>query len=391
MSPAADAVRSGAHRHIYTLGMNHPQSPWLARVAALMAVALTTLAGCTPAPQPAGSPSPSSAPVTAQGLAALTEQEFGVGFAAYADASIKDATTGVVVHAATPGVPEWRVSLAFGPGPDWATGETTCFWENERVVKCVERDGVRLAWNPGGTVYVASARAGGVAVASLAGDDPAPKTPPTGDLSESVRKLIALAQDPRLGTTATPQAPATSWRDDPDCAAAPRAELLPVTPATGQPTEQVTPQALAALLAERIQGTCAAGTSSRTEATVSGTVYLGSADGEKVTAQVRPETYGCKGMDACERRGELTISWQFDLPEEYPAKVRITRPIPGGQLEITHTSHHANAKTKAFPVPLDTLVKLASDKRFGLMVDPALNRAGAELPLCWLLTPRTGG
>ncbi len=370
--------------------MNHPQSPWLARVAVLMAVALTTLAGCTPAPQPAESPSPSPAPVTAQGLAALAEQQFGVGFGAYADSSTEDAPTGIVVHAATPGVPEWWVSLAFGPGPDWATGESTCFWENERVVKCVERDGVRLAWNPGGTVYVASVRTGGVAVATLAGDDPAPKTPPTGELSESVRKLIALAQDPRLGTTATPQAPATSWRDDPDCKAAPRAELLPAIPATGQATEQVTPQALVALLAERVQGTCAAGDSSRTEAAVSGTVYLGSGDGEKVTAQVRPETYGCKGMDVCERRGELTISWQFDVPEEYPATVRITRPIPGGQLEIAHASYHANAKTRAFPVPLDTLVKLASDQRFGLTVDPALNRAGADLPLCWLLISRTG-
>lgn len=96
-------------------------------------------------------------------------------------------------------------------------------------------------------------------------------------------------------------------------------------------------------------------------------------------------------MDACEKRGALTIARQFEVPEEYPATVRVSRAIPGGQLVITHTSEHADDKTRRFPVPLETLPALAGDDRFGFTVGPALNRAGDELSLCWRLAEPTGG
>lgn len=365
--------------------MNHPQL--LRPAVALLVTLLLALAGCSAVPQPAASP----APVTARALAALIEERFGAGAAAYSDDEEELPAWGGLWYPATPEKPSWGVGLGYGPGPEWASGAGTCTARSEYPVRCVERDGVRLAWWPSSdTVWVASARAAGVVVASLAGVA-VPKDPGSAPLSEQLTALVALAADPRADALASaPDRLETRWTDDPRCASAALSPLLAVPPGSGESAEPVTPQALVALIAERVRGTCGFGTSAHDDPSVSGTLYLAPGDGERVTATLRKEVRGCQGMDVCEKRGDLTIAWQFDVPEEYPATVEVTRRVAGGQLVLSHTSHHADATTRRFPVPLETLTALAGDARFAFRVDPALNRAGTASPLCWRLFRPTG-
>lgn len=219
-----------------------------------------------------------------------------------------------------------------------------------------------------------------------------PADPLKDDVTEDVQALIALAKDPRADalTATDPLTATTPWTDDPTCSQSAPVPTSTPPGAGGEPAEAATPQAFVALIAERVSGTCGFGASHAGDPRVSGTLYLGAGDDEKVTVAVTSDKVGCNGMDACETRGNLTIAWQFDVPEEYPATVQVSRAIAGGQLVVTHTSRRANAKTRAFPVPLETLITLASSDRFGFTVDPALNRAGAASPLCWKLLAPTG-
>lgn len=369
--------------------MHHPhRRPGI--VAGLVLLLLATLAGCVTSPQPASSPTP--APVTPHALAALVEQHFGAGTIAYSD----DDDEAVVLYGTEPWAPTREVRVSYGEAPWWATDDAVCrdAGTGTPPVRCAVRDGVRIGWlSDQDTVLVTSPRAGGVVTAAL-GNVRLSQDPRQGDLPQDLVTLIALAKDPRAdATTMAGQLSATTpWTDDPSCSSAPLAPLATAPPRSAEPAERPRPRAFIALIAERVRGTCGwGGIDDPSPPQVTGTLYLGAGDDERVTAAVTREAPSCRGMDACEKRGALTIAWQFDVPEEYPATVRVSRTIPGGHLVITHTSRHANAKTRRFPVPLDTLVALASDDRFGFTVDPALNRAGDELALCWRLSEPTGG
>lgn len=369
--------------------MNHPRGRrW--RLAGLALSLLMALVGCSSGPQPAASPTPE--PVTARALAALVEAHFGAGMSAYAGGDAE----AVVLYGAEPWAPTRDVRLTYDRnGPWWASDDDTCrdAGTGTPPVQCMARDGVRMGWQPElDAVWVASPRANGVVTAAL-GNVRLPTDPRRGELPEEVSTLIALAKDPRAdaATVAGQLDTTTPWTDDPTCSSAPLAPLATAPPRSAEQPQQPTPGAFVALIAERVRGTCGWGTVGGSgEPGVTGTLYLGGGDSERVTAAVTTKMPPCRGMDACEKRGELAVAWQFDVPEEYPATVRVSRAIPGGQLVITHTSRRADATTRAFPVPLETLLVLAGDDRFGFTVDPALNRAGAELPLSWRLIAPTG-
>lgn len=337
------------------------------------------------------------AAVTPRALAHVIEEHFGVGATSFSSGvtGLPIPTQAVVYYAAAPGRPSRGVRLGYGEGPEWAQDEAACSDAGMATpsVTCVSREDVRLGWEEGqGTAQVISARANGVVVAELDGV-PLPADPMRGGLSDDLTKLIALAKDPRAdATTAAGQLSTTTpWTEDPGCESAPQAALATPVPPSGEPAEPATPQAFVALIAERTRGTCGFGSSDADDPAISGTLFLAAGDTERVTAMVSAQPVSCDGMDACEKRGQLTIAWQLDVPEEYPATVRVSRPVPGGHVVITHTSMHANPQTRSFPVPLDTLLSLGSDDRFGFTVDPALNRAGAASSLCWRFVAPTGG
>lgn len=354
-------------------------------IAALGALVLFAVTACSVAPQQ--SPSPTTAPASAQALVAAIERQLGAGMAAFDPSYPDDDWTAVaaVTYPATPGTSTWRVDLGVGPGPEWTSPEHTCSGSGQ--VSCMDRDEVRIGWGPAGMLMAASRRSDAMVVATLhRGQDffDLRKSPQPTQLSA----LIELATSPDVGLVMPAAAAQTRWTDDPDCAQAQPFDLTIAPAPTTEPAEPVTPQALVALITERIRGTCGFGSSSSTEQSVSGSLYLSAGDTERVSVDVTTDPLTCTGMDACDTRGDLTIGWQFDVPEEYPATVTVTRAIKGGQVQVTHTSAHADAKTRSFPVPLETLVALAQDPRIGLNVDPALNRAGAASALCWrLLTP----
>ena len=45
----------------------------------------------------------------------------------------------------------------------------------------------------------------------------------------------------------------------------------------------------------------------------------------------------------------------------------------------------------SFPVPLETLLELSADPRFGLQLSAAVTSAGMSLPHCWRVTQPTAG
>lgn len=370
--------------------MIHPQRRRCA-VAGLALLLLATLSACVTNPQPASSPTP--APVTARALAALVGQHFGPGTIAYSDHEDE----AVVLYGTDPWAPTRKVRMTYGEAPWWATNDAACrdAGTGTPPVQCALRHGVRIGWQSDlDTVWVASPRARGVVTAAL-GNVRLSQDPRQGELPEDLVTLIALAEDPRADATtvAGHLSVTTPWTDDPACSSAPLTPLATAPARSAQAAERPTPRAFIAMIAERVRGICGWGSVVEDASTpqVTGTLYLGPGDVERVTAAVTRKAPACKGMDACEKRGARTIAWQFDVPEEYPATVRVSRAIPGGHLVITHTSQHADDKTRRFPVPLETLLALAGDDRFGFAVDPALNVAGDDLSLCWRLTEPTDG
>lgn len=359
--------------------MHHPNTP--RSLAGLVLSLLLVLTGCATEPKPGASPTP--APVTAQALAALVEDHFGAGMKAYPD----DVDEVVVLYGTEPWAPTRTVRLSYGrQAVWWATSDDACrdAGTGTPPVQCALRDGVRIGLQPNiDAVWVISPRTDGVVTAAL-GEVRLSQDPRQGDLPEDVITLIRLAKDPRAdATTVAGQLPMTTpWTDDPACSSAPLAPLATAPAPSGEPAQPATPRAIVALIAERVRGTCGWGSVGEAgDPSITGTLFLGGDDGERVTVEVTRKKPSCRGMDACEKRGNLTVAWQFDLPEEYPANVVVSRSIPGGYVVVTHKSRHADPKTRTFPVPLKTLLELAADERLGFTVDPALNRA--ELSLCW--------
>ena len=333
------------------------------------------------------SPVPAARPTLRQRvLAVVIEDHLGPGSAAFGSARGNDTS---VYLPATAASSARTVSVESRPKPRYDGCPPP-----EAPVECLEReDGVRLEWTPDRAV-VSVPRGARLVVASLTGVR-LPRAIDDNAWPAAVRRLTSLATDrrvvaePSVGLLAEARA-FPRWRADPACARAVPTGPAPVPPATGGPAEPTTPQALAALVAQRVAGTCAYADRRPDGSSVRGTVYLTADDGEYVSATVTtdPGVMSCDGFGECEEGDGVTVAWLLDVPEEYPLRVRLSRPVEGGYLVVEHASRQADPDRRAFPVPLDTLLALVRDERAGFAVDPSLIRAGDELPLCWrLLTP----
>lgn len=330
--------------------------------------------------------------------ALVVEDHFGAGTAAFGSEPpsrerhpVRHTGTSVF-HPAAGWRPAWTVGVRTEPND----GRRLCEPESEAPGECVERsDGAVLSWFGEHTAVIVP-RGDRVVTAWMAGGSILLPTHLRGHAWPAIVKpLVSLATDSRLVVPPDPVLAAEArdyprWTRDPTCARAVPTGPVPVPPATGGPAEPATPQALVALIAERVSGTCAYADRRPDGSSVRGTVYLTADDGEYVSATVTtdPGVMSCDGFGECEERDGVTVAWLLDVPEEYPLRVRLSRPVEGGYLVVEHASRQADPDRRAFPVPLDTLLALVRDERAGFAVDPSLILAGDELPLCWrLLTP----
>lgn len=343
------------------------------------AVLAVLLAGCGAGPQATPTPQSSAerTALTPQILGLLLEEHLGHAYAVSSEpySRIEVVTTtwvdgiGAQAHfRATPDGPARTITVRFSPEP---YSGTIC-----APGSCTERDGVLV--RPAGPISVRDA--GLVQVTASGPDFP----------DDLLEPAIALARDPRIAATTDAGLAAEAsanprWRtDDLGCGDAQPTGPIPLPPADAAPSEPPTPQALAAVIAGRVAGSCAG------DEFGAGTVYLGD-DSERVSLSVAEAPIRCDQLEQCEQRGEVTIARQFDRGEaSSPVTVWLSRPTPDGRhwVVVEHASVRA-IRSHDFPVPLETLLALVSDQRVGPLVDPALNRAGDELPLRWRLNPRT--
>ena len=351
----------------------------------VVAAALVLLVGCASPPSVGGAPA-QGVPLTPQLLGTLTEDHFGPAYAlsgsdrgrlAVHPSEWVEGIAATAHYRATPGVAERRVTVGYSPLPPAAV---SC-----PPASCVERDGAYVRTPSIGTPDVLSPRDTGLVQVQFEGASL------SGDL---LAEAVALATDPRIVPLADPgQSDAAAanprWRtDDLGCGDAVGPGRLPL-PAKSGPAEPPTPQALAAVIASHLDTTCAGGRSR--DGFVEAAAYLG-ADTERVSLAVSDEETGCEGLDSCDTRDGIIVGWQFDVPDEHPAMVRLVRAGGDGQYWVVaeHHSLAANASDRnSFPVPLATLLDLVRDERVASRVDAALNRAGDGLALRWRLAPQT--
>lgn len=362
--------------------------------SALLILLSAMLLGCTYA---IADPPAEPVPLTPRMVAVVIEDHLGDGFAAYA--ARPDTLGATVYYPAAPGRAAWGVTAALEAAGSSQVVDCDSTETEAPQPNCIESDQVRLAWYSGHNQFqIVSTRAARVAIVTVEVGEALDgrSDPRTLTLPVPLAKLVDLAKDWRIDTPTDPELtrPAAAnprWTDDPDCAgsfAAPtgRQDLPPI----GTPTEAITPQAVAAVVLAHVGGQCASVIFPGPADGVAATVYV-TAITERVTvALIRGEnTVTCSGWDACTDRDGTMVAYQFDVPEEYPARVRLSRAIKGGYLVVTEASHHADPSTRAFPVPLSRLRDVLTDPRLGFLVDPALNRAGNSLPIAWRLTPAT--
>lgn len=353
----------------------------------VLVAVLASLAGCVSAPAATPVPGVTSAPpratvgITADVLGLLVEEHVGVSDAltggrgrltATPPTEWVDGISATAYYRATPAQPARSVTLSYSPVP--YAGSFGCTASHT----CEQRDGVLLRHDPDD--LISPRQQGLVQVTTSAGAFP----------DGLLDAAIALAADPRITPAVDPDLASRAaanprWRtDDLGCGDAPVTGPITLPPAGPDPTEPVTPQALAAVVASHVAGHCAGDTSSPDA--VRGTVYLG-ADTDRVSLAITDEPFTCDHLDRCQHRGEVTIGWQLDVPMEHPIRLLLSRPAPDG----THwvTVEHATHNAEQFPVPLPTLIALVTDPHVGPQVDPGLNHAGNNLPLRWRYTPPT--
>lgn len=352
-----------------------------------IAAALVLFAGCAWTPSVGGTPV-ERVPMTPQLLGALIEDHFGPAYAlsgsdrdrlAVQSTEWVEGMAATAHYRATPGVAERRVTVNFSPRP---VAEVRC-----PPASCAEQDGayVRTPSIGSGTPDVLSPRDTGLVQVRVDG------ATLSGDLRA---QAVALATDSRivpLADRGPSEAAAANprWRtDDLGCGGAAGSGLLPL-PAKSGPAEPPTPQALAAVIASHVNASCAGGRS--LDGLIEAVAYLG-ADTERVSLAISDMKPACEGLDACDTRDGIMIGWQFDVPEEYQAMVRLARTVGDGQywVVVEHHSFAANPSDRSFPVRLATLLDLVRDERVASRVDAALNRAGDGLAVRWRLAPHTG-
>ncbi len=355
---------------------------WAAIVVFVLVAGCAQAPSATPSSSVNGATSAGLVAVTPQAVGALIERHFGTAYAltgseqqqvAVQPTEWVDGIGATAYYRATPGVSERVVTVSYSPAP---LPVISC-----PSATCTMKDGAYLRTPQFGTPDILAPRAAGfVQVRIEAGVE----------LSELPAEAVALAADSRIGAQVDPalgDAANPRWRtDDLGCGDAKATGLVPL-PAADAATKPATPQAMAAVIASRVVTGCVGGRT--TSDGVAATAYLG-ADTERVELAVTTAEPPGHGLDAYETRGKTRIGWQFDVPAEYPAKVQVWhRAATGGWVVVTHTSMHADPATREFPVPLETLIGIATDQQVGLKVNPALNRAGDELPLRWRLAATT--
>lgn len=356
----------------------------------IIAAALT-LVGCaagpvaTPHPTPATSPPASQAAragITSAVLGLILEEHFGEAFALTGSDQGRveieptgwvDGVSASAHYRATPSQPAWGVMVGYVPQPFPGCAGN----------RCTEYDGVVLRENSHlGTDLIAPRDQGYVYAA--------PNTPQVPD--ELLDTYLALLRDPRIDATTdggllAPAQANPRWRAaEFGCGDRPVGDVLPLAVAMdGERTEPPTPQALAALVASRVAGGCAGGPQNGFGDRF-GRVYLGNSE-EWVQLEVIPaaEHRGCSDLDLCEHHDGIDIGWTLDVPEEHPAQIRLVRQADDGWVVVEHTTFGVDERTRKFRVSLDVLRALVTDPRVGMLVDPALNRAGDELGLPWEL------
>lgn len=366
--------------------------------SALLSLMLALLCACTSGTVvgPAG-----PVPLTPKMLAVVVEDHLGAGFAAYAPPTHTAGEVATsVYYAAEPGHEAWTVTASLGPGGQLQ--EATCAATSPEAPKphCLEHHGVRLAWSEGmSTLLLSSARTTGFAVVAVEvqAELTAKTDPLTLELPVALDALVALAEDARIAMTtdaglSRPAGTYPRWSDDPDCEQsrnAPR-PVAASLPSVGTPQEAITPQAIAAVARVHLDGYCAGAAASESEAAVGATIYLTSST-ERISVVLTPDpvAVSCVGWDSCTDRGGIRTAYLFDVPEEYPARLRLSRAVPGGYLVVTERSHLANPTSRAFPVPTGQLRAVLDDPHLTFEVDPALNLAADQGTNPWRLTAVT--
>lgn len=353
------------------------------RFFGILLLVIALAAGCSTATPATQAPSEPKVGITAQALGPLLDEHDPDAFALTGGKNWVGTTTptefvaGISAtswHRATPGHPQRQLSVTYSPAPYPKSG---C-----PKATCTERDGLQVWTEP---VRLISVRDEGFVVVTG-----------SADYFSGERRSVAIdvVTDSRIGATvdqalAGAGAANQRWTDNLDACDGAEAKAPIALPAVSGEKEPVTPQALAAVIVSVVGGSCASDEGGWPE--VAGTVRLGSED-EGVRLSVGNRPYRCPALDTCRTDNGVTIAKQLDLPEEYPARIVLARPLADGEhwVIVTHFSmepHHS----RPFPVPMNVLTALLDDPRVQPSVDAALNQAGNELPLPWRFTPTTSG
>lgn len=348
----------------------------------LVMVALT--AGCSAATPATQAPSAVRTAITAQVLGALIDEHDpgasaitgGQGSIAARPTEFVAGLTATAWHRAAPGRTKTHLTLSYTPTP--FPTSVGC-----PPATCTERNGVQVWTQPSRLISVREQ-----GFAELTGS----AEYLTGDRHAIAMALVSDERIAPLVTQSTADAAAANphWVADPDGCRGATTTATVALPAAAGASEPVTPQALVALLASRVAGSCASDESGAGVQTT-GVLRLDAED-ETVSLSVARHAFTCPQPDACRTTKGITIARRLDTPEEYPATLTLARPLADGVhwVILTHKSL-APHQGRSFPVAMDVLEAVVTDPRVQPNVDAALNRAGDQLPLPWRYSPTTSG
>jgi hypothetical protein len=364
-------------------------------VTGTLAALLLMLTGC-------GAPPAQPAPValTDRITAVVAAEHLGPAFAAFS-ASVSDgqdpASVGATLHyRATATRRLWSASVSYGPSMPMITGQCEPLASEAPQPTCFWQDGVRIAWfTATGPLYLTSARHDqfvNVAVVNLTRE----ADPRKGSGHVPLERLVALAADPRLDATtpaalAVPAASFPGWTEDPGCEHAASVGPIPLPATSGPATESISPQAIAAVVASHVAGTCAADWNPVTPGPIGGMVYT-KPGREWVAAYFTTDDYyaHCGTVADCTSSDGVTTSFWFGADETQQSHLRLVRRIGFDYLVVDEAALGVDPATRVFPVQLAVLHHLFTDPRLTHAVDPALNEAGERLAICWRLLDYTG-
>jgi len=356
---------------------------------------LLLLTGCGAPPAPAR-----TVALTDRITAVVAAEHLGPAFATYS-ASVDEGKAAPAVGAtlhyrATATRRLWSASVTYGPSMPLITGRCEALSTEAPQPTCYWQGGVRIAWFTGtGPLYLTSARRDGfvnIEVANLTRE----ADPGKGSGHVPIEQLVALAADPRLDATtdavlAVRAAAYPGWTEDPGCAHAATIGPIPLPATSGPATESISPQAITAVVASHVAGTCAADWNPVNPGPIGGMVYT-TPGKEWVAAYFTTDDYyaRCGSVVDCTRSDGVTTSYWFGADETQQSHLRLVRRVGFDYLVVDEASLGVDPTTRVFPVPLSVLNDLFYDPRLSHAVDPALNEAGERLAICWRLLGYTG-